>query len=92
VIGRTIGGALLLGLLASQTYLGCAPVHAQGERYRITTCLLAAESDTVNHRSEMAYYNCGASAAFMMVVDAPGELRLRELSGRTVDILVEVVK
>ncbi len=92
--GRLIGAALLLFILTAQTYFGCPPLHAKQAAHRVTiaTCVVEAEDQTRNNRGEVAYYLCGLRASFLMVVGSSGELHLRELVGRTVDVQMEVVK
>ncbi len=57
----------------------------------IITCQVEGDG-TVNNRSEVAYYNCGPRVAFMLVTDSPGELRMKSLLGKVVDLKVEPVQ
>ena len=70
-----------------------------GPQPRIVTCTIQKDTATGNSRSEVAYYECrqvnGAvipSVMFIVVTDAPGDLWLRQLEGRTVDVTLQVVK
>lgn len=72
--------------------VGARSTIAEQQIRIITGCVIESESGNVNNRSEMAYYNCGTQAAFMMVTGSTGDLRLREMIGKTVDFHLEVVK
>ena len=74
-------------------------VPASGQQPIVATCTIQKETATGNSRSEVAYYECrsvnGAvipSVTFLVVTDAPGELWLRQLEGRTVDVRLDVVR
>ena len=64
---------------------------SSGAGITVTTCTLEAEDGVKNNRGEVAYYNCGTTAAFMVVTDSPGELHLRQLKGQTVDVVLSPI-
>lgn len=82
----------LLGVLTTSS-------HVTAQQPRVVTCTLTRETATGNSRAEVAYYEClppsGAvipSVTFILKTDAPGELWLRQLEGRTVDVQLIVVR
>ena len=88
---------LSVGLFAVIGVLLSLPARAQ--RPSVVTCRIEQEVATGNNRSEVAYYQCLAvngaivpGVTFIVHVDAPGELWLRQLVGRTVDVSIEAVK
>jgi hypothetical protein len=65
----------------------------------VVTCKIQNETATANGRSEVAYYECIAvngaivpAVTFVVFSDGAGELWLRQLVGRTVDVRLEVVQ
>lgn len=93
--------AVLLTLIAliSVPIMGFYVPTVGAQQPRVVTCTLKRETATGNSRSEVAYYECvspsGAvipSVTFILKTDAPGELWLRQLDGRTVDVQLVVVR
>lgn len=83
---------LVVGVIATAVY-----VTAE-QRPAILTCQVKTEDATGNSRSEVAYYECTAlnggvvpAVTFIVKTDTPGELWLRQLVGRTVDLRLEAV-
>ena len=92
-MGRVVGSAVMLGLLIGQQAFGCRPLLAASS-IRITSCTLKAEDSTVNNRAEIVYYTCEGPNIVIFAVHqgSAGEMRLRELVNRTVDVGVEEIK
>lgn len=75
------------------------PITGIGQRAGVATCTIQQETATDNSRRELAYYECLAvngaivpAVTFVVFADSSGELWLRELTGRTVDVRLEVVR
>lgn len=92
---------LLLAYLAIALICGMMTAfHVTAEqRPAVVTCTLDTESATGNTRTEVMYYECLAvngavvpSVTFIVHGGSAGDEWLRELSGRTVDVRLEVVK